>query len=1425
MLRVRDNNHNFYRGIHLQFPDAAIGSKQSGIDPVPVAETLKQCRKLSNAAQDQYIKLRSPDSSGLPYSAKIWCGEAFWKLHGEGSLVTIGSNYVAQVSIAAIPELEDATDFESAKELLLTHLRTDNVLVDQLQKDTTEVVGWVELTLCDLANKCATNTNSAISLLELWRIAEKHNFKLSGDFSEEVSSNELIDNDLKVATKEIVKTHSKLETRSLFQRGIKWIQKMVGNTNILEQSLKTMIENYKQHILKICNSQLQQKILHFESNRCLLIREDDVKLFSGLECCISDQLFREVLPKIETKFAKRVAAIKKVDYYGSLPLVNGVYFHVCKSMIEIAKRVEMELDIQDILEYENEWKINRIDNNQVASKTSKCWVKQLEMLVSFANHYEPGKPTARENYPYEFKSDLFKRSQFNYTDFSVWFYLVDATVMSVFQENIERTSLILDIFYKCVSTVEPLVISQESVRMVAHNTIEFVAQIEQSGIGNNARDAEILRMQISSIGSDFLSSSSVFTQYRDIMDVFTNYWERINEVIPKLSSKLEGKHFHQQVDEIASKLSIITSQVLDKKAPSKALTVFFRIYNDLLTDLQDIPLEWYVRVHQKHIKNNTLYKRTVQNVNNRLSYTDNACHRVQKGSYDKFAGLFAPDEIPNHYQIDVLKTLLDEINRIGQKQEWEDGDRLSVSDQIYVTGLLINAIRSSLLYLKEQPDYIDFEAYYEETIKPFSSVIDESESLENFAKRVELVKESFWYIRNQTAIGIDKALELFDLQNSNFDEDLLKTAFQLYDDQYLEYMSANSDWKDCGRIELIVEHLRGKTKSMPSSKWTSAFKQTVIPTILAGLGAVWSIMISKDVASSGKFLKLHSIQVLSIFRLLGVDVATEGVDKHLAEILTGQGKSVVLALAAAVLALFGHEVVIVCYSSYLAERDAKDFQAFFAKFSIEFKIKYKIFEDMAWHEIQSLYGKATKYVSKCIGVANPTASNNYTADYSNTVLLIDEVDVFFMDKFYGATYNPGFLPVVAGLGRIQQQIWEAVQRNTESVDIKNDVLSSINIVFNPKLAKLRAFLQRRERYSLINFDDEEFEVPYTNESLFDEHLDKMISTAKEVHRRALNDEWIRKFRIDTNGNITHQDAVGVYRSTYYCGYYNIFVYFKLRQFNFAQTVNGTNNFGYLNLTFASFSYAKFPEKYPLILGVTGTLSGMSDYEQAAIENYYKIRRNSIMPSFFGATNLKFDEWEDFECYGTINQWKNAIFTRVNEIINEDRSVIVFFENEAGVTKFKNCFQSQLDRLHEITINTDAYTRERYIAEAGLSRTITLASREMGRGVDYKSSLAVEKNGGIHVIQTFFSLDVKEETQIKGRTARKDNRGSYELIVCYKQLLDGKLVQLHDSIDEIDYVFLQNRRDYLTAKDSEIKRSKLARANAAHEKSMKFCEEI
>lgn len=60
--------------------------------------------------------------------------------------------------------------------------------------------------------------------------------------------------------------------------------------------------------------------------------------------------------------------------------------------------------------------------------------------------------------------------------------------------------------------------------------------------------------------------------------------------------------------------------------------------------------------------------------------------------------------------------------------------------------------------------------------------------------------------------------------------------------------------------------------------------------------------------------------------------------------------------------------------------------------------------------------------------------------------------------------------------------------------------------------------------------------------------------------------------------------------------------------------------------------------------------------------------------------------------------------------------------------------------------------------------IKICSSAFGRGTDffYKDNV-LQKNGGVHIIQTFLSSERSEEVQIQGRTSLQGKDGSYQLM--------------------------------------------------------------
>jgi hypothetical protein len=99
-----------------------------------------------------------------------------------------------------------------------------------------------------------------------------------------------------------------------------------------------------------------------------------------------------------------------------------------------------------------------------------------------------------------------------------------------------------------------------------------------------------------------------------------------------------------------------------------------------------------------------------------------------------------------------------------------------------------------------------------------------------------------------------------------------------------------------------------------------------------------------DSSHREELLQPHAAQIVGIFRLLGIDC--HSISHHLAQISTGEGKSVTLAGTAIILALTGTSVDCVCYSEYLIQRDSREFLSLFKAFGVSKSIKYVTFNNL-----------------------------------------------------------------------------------------------------------------------------------------------------------------------------------------------------------------------------------------------------------------------------------------------------------------------------------------------------------------------------------------------------------------------------------------------------------------------------------------------
>ena len=658
------------------------------------------------------------------------------------------------------------------------------------------------------------------------------------------------------------------------------------------------------------------------------------------------------------------------------------------------------------------------------------------------------------------------------------------------------------------------------------------------------------------------------------------------------------------------------------------------------------------------------------------------------------------------------------------------------------------------------------------------------------------------------------------------DKDALLRSFEIFDAEYKkllgEYIEPEAD------LQKLVNKITALTETFRPINCTSGWNQNVkdqIPNIIAAVFCVFTVLKSGtsynrlgsadgDTDMCQKLLmKPHNIQVLTLLSLFGCGSATTtGLDSYLMQIRTGEGKSMILGAAAVVLALLGFRVRCVCYSEYLSDRDYNLFQDVFDTFSVTQFVKYSkittLSEDTTATKgdirnlTEALLCGHLKQATVPQSDLNPsTSSRQDTRDMSvpqrqtrqssrkkkkcneqpeipinetsiassspgcatiattstgrKEILLVDEVDVFFGANFYGQTYNQVTQIREPQIVSILNHIWNTNKRHSRRqrlVDIQN--LSA----YSHLLAKMPQF-----------------------KSLIDAEITLMIDQVRKV-----DEEPYYLDRATDRIGYRIMDSIS-YEASY--GYRTVFAYLQEAERGNLKNRDPTLEKALIMpVSCGQFSYANIsPER---ILGVSGTLSALGTFEYDILSKY-GVNKFMYVPSVYGESNFQFDRaGEGIRIDTSKSDYFHSITEQIQALTKrgKKRSVIVFFENNVRLKEFtESSFYGKLGRNKKLlTEDLNAGDKDFVISKAATSGHITISTAVFGRGTDFFcKDETVQKNGGVHIIQTFLSKEQSEEIQIQGRTARQGKKGSYQMILLDSDLEDqfGLPIGMKDNVSK------------------------------------------
>jgi hypothetical protein len=178
-----------------------------------------------------------------------------------------------------------------------------------------------------------------------------------------------------------------------------------------------------------------------------------------------------------------------------------------------------------------------------------------------------------------------------------------------------------------------------------------------------------------------------------------------------------------------------------------------------------------------------------------------------------------------------------------------------------------------------------------------------------------------------------------------------------------------------------------------------------------------------------------------------------------------------------------------------------------------------------------------------------------------------------------------------------------------------------------------------------------------------------------------------------------------------------------------------------------------------------------------------------------------------------------------------RPVLVFFRNQKELDLFYHSpnfarYKQEAILITEALTNTE---KVQTVEKATVAGAVSLLTRSLGRGTDFQvSDELVKKAGGIAVITTFLSEELSEETQIKGRTARQGEKGSFHMVLLSIEL--EKFLINEDEIKDMRstssyWVFLNEKRNQWFSEQYKTNKTALGYLKNAHQHALSFSKAL
>ncbi len=464
-------------------------------------------------------------------------------------------------------------------------------------------------------------------------------------------------------------------------------------------------------------------------------------------------------------------------------------------------------------------------------------------------------------------------------------------------------------------------------------------------------------------------------------------------------------------------------------------------------------------------------------------------------------------------------------------------------------------------------------------------------------------------------------------------------------------------------------------------------------------------------------------------QIIGGVVLHEG---KIAEMKTGEGKTLTITLAAYLNALMGKGVHIVTVNDYLAKRDCEDMGKIYNFLGLTCGFINNDQDDVARRKNYNC--DITYATNSELGFDylrdNMSINKDQMVQRDHYFAIVDEIDSCLIDEartplvISGAAESKTdkYLAVDKLIKKLKPKDYEIDEKD------KNILLTNQGIDNVEKIFSNAGILKNNNFYDPQNLNL----VHHVNQALRANHL-------FEKGRDYIVKDGLLKIIDDLTGRILEGRRYGD----------------GLHQ---ALEAKEQIDIQVENQTLASITYQNYFKLYSKISGCTGTASTES-------EEFFEIYNLHVVSI---PTNKKMirKDWNDL-IFRTLKEKDNAIIKKIKECNKKEQPLLVFTASINKSEHYSNLLRK--NGIEHIVLNAKNHEKEaEIIANAGTKKSIIITTSISGRGVDIKlggkKNEKNEKNeikslGGLFVIGTERMESRRVDNQARGRSGRQGDEGN------------------------------------------------------------------